>query len=86
VFEFKSQCGIGRWTRNVLRLMDICHGMRVGARRRKARGAGGGSRSRIADLTCSSICLAGKGTQPSYALSPTGKPPNAFNRRTGPRI
>jgi hypothetical protein len=58
--------------------------MRVRARRRKARGAGGGSRSGIADLTCSSMRLQGQGAQPSRALSRTGKPPDAFNRRTGP--
>ena len=65
---------------------DILQGMRVGARRRKAGGASGGSGSRIVDLTCGGMRLQGKGTQPSGALSPTGKPPDAFNRRTGPRI
>jgi hypothetical protein len=39
VVELKRQCGIGRWTDNVLCLMDIRQRMRVGARRRKARGA-----------------------------------------------
>jgi hypothetical protein len=62
VVELKSQCGICRWSDDVLCLMDVRQGMRVGARRRKARGASGGSRSRIADLTCGGIRLAGKGT------------------------
>lgn len=74
VVELKSQCGIGRWIDNVLYLMDIRQGMRVGARRRKARGASGGSCSRIADLTCSGIRLPGKGTQSSRALSPPANP------------
>jgi hypothetical protein len=84
--ELKSQCGIGRWTDNVLCLLDICQGMRVGARRRKAGGASGGSGSRIADLTCGGMRRQGKGTQPSGALSPSCKYANAFNRRAGPRI
>ena len=86
VVELKSQCGIGRRTDNVLCLMDIHQGMRVGARGRKASGASGGCRRRIADLTCSGVRLAGKGTQLSRALSPISKPPDALNRRTGARI
>ena len=84
VVELKSQCGIGRWPDDVLCLMDIRQWMRVRARRRKARGAGGGSRSGIADLTYSGIRLHGKGAQPSRALTATGELPDAFNRRTGP--
>jgi hypothetical protein len=84
--ELKSQCGIRRWPDDVLCLMDVRQGMRVGARRRMARGASGGSRSRIADLTCGGIRLAGKGAQPSRALSPTGKFSDAFDRRTGAQI
>ena len=81
--ELKCQCGIGRRTDNVLGLMDIRQGVRVGAGYRKASGASRGSCSGIADLTCSGVRLAGKGAQPSRALSPIGKPPDAFNRRTG---
>src|SRR5512143_1155459 len=47
VVELKSQCGIGRWTDNVLCLVDICQWMRVGARRCKARGVSGGCCSGI---------------------------------------
>ena len=86
VVELKRQCGIGRWADNVFCLMDIRQGMRVGARRRRSRSASGGSRSPIADLTCSGMRLHGKEAQPSGALSPRGKPPDAFNRRTGPGI
>src|SRR6266498_1260653 len=50
--ELKRQCGIGRSTDNVLCLMDIRQGMRIGARRGCARGASGGSCSAIADRTC----------------------------------
>src|SRR5450759_650356 len=84
VVALKSQCGIGRWPDDVLCLMDIRQRMRVRARRRNARGAGGGSRSGIADLTCSGMRLHGKGAQPSRALTATGELPDAFNRRTGP--
>ena len=41
VVEFKRQCGIGRRPNDVLGLMDIRQRMRVGARRRQARRAGG---------------------------------------------
>lgn len=84
VVELTSQCRIGRWTDDVLRLMDIRQRMRVGARRRKAGGASGGSCSGIADLTCSGMRLQGKGTQPSRALSPAGELPDAIDRRAGP--
>jgi len=69
--ELKRQCGIDRWTDNVLCLMDIRQRMRVGARRRKARGATGGSCSPIADRTCSGMRLHGKDAQPSGAQSRT---------------
>ena len=84
VVELESQCGIGRWTDDVLRLMDIRQRMRVGGRRRNAGGASGGSCSGIADLTCSGMRLQRKGTQPSRALSPSGELPDAFDRRAGP--
>src|SRR6266508_844249 len=86
VVELKRQCGIGRRTDNVLCLMDICQGMCVGARRRRSCGASGGSRSPIAGLTCGDMRLQGKRTQPSGALTASGELPDAFNRRTGPRI
>jgi len=86
VVEFKGQCGIGRRTDNVLCLMDIRQGMRVCARCRRSCGASGGSRSPIAGLTCSGMRRQGKRTQPSGALTASGELPDAFNRRTGPRI
>jgi hypothetical protein len=86
VVELTCYCGIGRRANNVLCLLDIRQGMRVGARRRSAGGASGGSCSRRADLTCGGMRLQGEGAQLSSALSSTGKHPNAFNRRTGPRI
>ena len=73
--ELKRQCGIGRRTDNVLCLMDICQGMRVGARRRNAGGASGGSCSRRADLTRGGMRLQGEGAQLSSPLSSTGKHP-----------
>jgi hypothetical protein len=84
--ELKGQGGIGRWTDDVLRLMDIRQGMRVGAGRRKARGASGGGGRRIADLTRSGMRLHGKGTQPGRALSPARELPDARDRRTWPCI
>src|SRR5512143_1937643 len=80
VLELKCQGGIGRWTQNVFGLVDIRQGMRVGARRRKARGASGGGGSGIGGLACSGKRRQGKGAQLSRSLPPGGKHPNALNR------
>ena len=82
VVERKGQCGIGRWTGDVLRLLDICQGMRVSAGRRTRRG----SCSRIADLACSGMRRDGKGTQPGRALPSARELPDARDRRTWARI
>ena len=86
VVELKRQRGIGRRADNMLGLLDIRQGMGVGARRSRAGSTSGGSCGRVANLACGGMCRQGKETQLRGALSPTGKGPDAFNRRTGPCI
>jgi hypothetical protein len=80
VVELKGQGGIGRWADNVLGLMDIRQWMRVCGRGSKARGASGVSCGRITGLPCCEKRFPCQGAQPSRAIFPTGKPPDAFNR------
>ncbi len=75
VIELKSQCGVRRWTDDVLRLMYIRQGMSIGARRRSARRTSCGGGRRIADLTRGGIRPHGKRTQPGRALSPALQTP-----------
>ena len=81
VVELKRQGRIGRWTHNVLGLLDIRQRMGVCARSCKARSASGGGGGRITDLPSSGKRCQSKGAKQSRALSPTGKHPDAFNRR-----
>ncbi|GAB4447712.1 MAG: hypothetical protein OHK0015_51990 [Chloroflexi bacterium OHK40] len=58
--ELKRQCGIGRRADNMLRLLDIRQGMRVGARRSRAGSASGGSGGSGADLASGGMRRQGK--------------------------
>ena len=83
VVELKSQCGVGRWTDDVLGLMDVRQGMRVGAGRRNSRRTSSGSCRGLVNLTRGGMRLHGKGTQPGRALSPSRELTDALDRRTG---
>ena len=84
VVELESKRRVGRCSDDVLRLMDIRQGMRVGARRSGSRRASGSSRGRVSGLTSGSEGVHRKGAQSCHALPSGSELPYPLDSRTGP--
>jgi len=85
--EFAGAGGVYRGPEGVLRLVWVCQGVDVSARRRDPRGARGGGGSRITDLARRGESRQGQGTQSRCPLPASRKDANAVDRlaRTGVR-